>query len=118
MTGLPTPASAAPVNNVQVATLTPVLSVTNASDVDFYDTLTYDFDVATDGGFTNIVASATDMVQGAEGTTSWIVTPALSENTPYYWRARAKDNNGGTSNLGERLLLRKHGQRFADSADQ
>ena len=93
------PGISAPVNNVHVSTLTPALSVTNATDVDYYDTLTYDFDVAADGGFTNIIASATNVVQGAGGVTSWIVTPALSENTPYFWRVRAKDNNGGTSNL-------------------
>ena len=67
--------------------------------LDYYDTLTYDFDVATDGGFANIIANATSVVQGAGGATSWTVTPALSENTPYFWRVRAKDNNGGTSNL-------------------
>jgi hypothetical protein len=93
------PSISAPVNNIHVAILAPALSVTNAADVDYYDTLTYDFDVAADGGFTSIVASATSVVQGEGGTTSWIVTPALSENTPYFWRVRAKDTNGGNSNL-------------------
>jgi hypothetical protein len=92
------PGVSAPVANAHVATLTPSLSVTNAADPDFYDTRTYDFDVAADSGFTNIVASATSVAQGAGGATSWIVTPALSENTPYFWRGRAKDNNGGESN--------------------
>ena len=92
------PGISSPVNNVHVATLTPVLSVTNAADVDYYDTLTYDFDVAADGGFTNIVVSATSVATGAGGATSWIVTPSLSEDTPYFWRVRAKDNNGGESN--------------------
>jgi len=85
-------------NNVHVATLTPTLSVTNAVDVDIYDILTYDFDVATDGGFTNIIRSTTDVSQGNGGTTSWTVTPALTEDTPYYWRARARDNYNATSN--------------------
>ncbi len=92
------PGISAPVNNVQVGQLSPVLSLTNASDLDIYDTLTYDFDVAADSQFTNIVASTTGVVQGADGTTSWILTPALTENTPYYWRARAKDNHSGYSN--------------------
>ena len=92
------PGISAPVNNVQVGQLSPVLSLTNASDLDIYDTLTYDFDVAADSQFTNIVASITGVVQGADGTTSWILTPALTENTPYYWRARAKDNHSGYSN--------------------
>ena len=92
------PAVNAPMNNVHVATLTPTLSVTNAVDVDIYDILTYDFDVATDGGFTNIIRSTTGVSQGNGGTTSWTVTPALTEDTPYYWRARARDNYNATSN--------------------
>jgi len=93
------PGISAPINNVHVSTLTPALSVTNAADVDYYDTLTYDYEVAADGQFTNIAARAANVAQVAGGATSWIVTPALSENTPYFWRVRAKDNNGGYSNF-------------------
>lgn len=92
------PAASVPMNNVHVATLTPTLSVTNAADVDIYDTLTYEFDVAMDGGFTNIVSSMTGIAQGSGGTTSWVVAPVLAENIPYYWRARARDNHNATSN--------------------
>ena len=92
-----TPNISSPQDGVQVTTLAPALSVTNASDVDFYDALSYDFDVATDAGFTNIVARTSGIAKGAGGATSWIVMPALSENSLYYWRARAKDANGGES---------------------
>jgi hypothetical protein len=92
------PSVSAPMNNVHVATFTPTLSVTNAADVDLYDTITYDFNIATDGGFTNIVSSITGIDQGNGGTTSWVVTPALAEDTPYYWRARARDNHNAASN--------------------
>jgi hypothetical protein len=91
------PGISSPANNVNVATLTPLLTVTNAFDADIYDTLTYDFEVALDGGFMNIVAQGTNIAQGNGGATSWIVAPALTENTPYYWRVRANDNNGATS---------------------
>lgn len=91
------PAVSSPGNDTVVATPTPLLSVTNASDKDIYDTVTYDFEVATDSGFTNIVATMSAIAQGSAGTTSWTVTPALSEDTLYHWRARAKDNHGATS---------------------
>jgi plastocyanin len=51
-------------------------SVTGAS--------TYEVQVATDKGFTNIVASTTGLT-----TPQWAVTPALSSGTTYSWRARA-----------------------------
>ncbi|HUJ16562.1 MAG TPA: chitobiase/beta-hexosaminidase C-terminal domain-containing protein [Nitrospirota bacterium] len=89
------PTISSPMNNANVASLTPALSVANAADVDMHDVLSYDFDVATDGGFTNIVASGANIAQGNGGTTSWTVAPALADHTPYYWRARATDNNGG-----------------------
>ncbi len=88
----------APTNNTQVTTVTPVLSVTNAADADIYDIVTYDFDVATDNGFTNIVSSVTNIVQGAGGVTSF-VTETLNDNTLYYWRAKAVDSHGAESNV-------------------
>jgi Chitobiase/beta-hexosaminidase C-terminal domain/Divergent InlB B-repeat domain len=93
------PGISSPADNMLVATLTPVLSVTNATDVDIYDTITYDFDIASDAGFNTIVASAPGVAQGAGGTTSWSLPQAqsLSEDTTYFWRVRAKDNNGGMS---------------------
>jgi hypothetical protein len=45
------PAISAPADNMQVSILTPTLSITNATDVDIYDIVTYDFDVAIDSGF-------------------------------------------------------------------
>lgn len=95
-----TPGISAPDNNIQVPTLTPSLSITNSTDSDYYDTLTYNFEVATDSQFINIVAASSPSVsQGLGGSTSWTVTPALTENTLYFWRVRAKDSNGATSNF-------------------
>ncbi len=92
------PAISSPSDNSQVDSLTPVLSVGNAADLDIHDTLAYDFDVAADAGFSNIVSGAAGAAQGGSGTTSWTVATALTENTLYFWRARAADNHGGASN--------------------
>ncbi|MEL6941780.1 MAG: hypothetical protein AAFO82_03860, partial [Bacteroidota bacterium] len=42
----------------------------------------YDVEVATDAGFTNVVASAN------VANPNWTVSPALDANTTYFWRAR------------------------------
>jgi hypothetical protein len=91
------PAVSSPVNNTHIASLTPVLSVSNATDMDMYDTLTYDFEVATDGGFATVVASTSGISQGGGGITSWTIGPSLTEYTTYYWRARSRDDHGAVS---------------------
>jgi hypothetical protein len=80
-----------------LSSLTPVLSVTNAADVDIYDTVTYDFSVASDAVFSNVVAGVVSLPQGTTGTTSWTVSPTLVDNKTYYWRARSRDNHGSVS---------------------
>ena len=52
--------------------------VTNASG--------YEVQVATDAAFNTVVASDTTLTASA-----WTVSPTLSPNATYYWRARAKD---------------------------
>jgi trimeric autotransporter adhesin len=49
----------------------------------------YDVQVATDSAFTNVVRSNTTLTASA-----WTVSPALSANTTYYFRARAKNSCG------------------------
>ncbi|NMO18906.1 endopeptidase [Pyxidicoccus fallax] len=49
----------------------------------------YEVQVATDAAFTNVVRSNTTLAASA-----WTVTPALSNLTTYYWRARAADSCG------------------------
>lgn len=85
----PTPAS--PADSGVVDTLTPVLIVNNASDPDS-SSLTYNYDVALDPDFTQIVASKTGVFEGAgAGSTSWQVSSSLVENTTYYWRCQSDD---------------------------
>jgi hypothetical protein len=49
----------------------------------------YEVQVASDSAFANVVRSDT-----ALAASTWTVSPALSANTTYYWRARAKDSCG------------------------
>ncbi|MCE9667141.1 endopeptidase [Myxococcus stipitatus] len=57
----------------------------------------YQVDVATDASFTNIVRT----ISGLTAST-WTVTPALSNTTTYYWRARAADSCGTSANSATR----------------
>jgi hypothetical protein len=83
------PIPTSPAEGQSVSTLTPQLTVNNASDPDSAN-LTYNFQVALDQDFTQIVAPTIGVFSG-QGTTSWQVTPGLSENTWYFWRAQADD---------------------------
>jgi large repetitive protein len=83
------PTLSSPADALEVDTGTPVLVVNNASDPDSTD-LTYNFEVALDPGFTNIVTSQIGVFEG-QGTTSWQVPVTLNENTTYYWRTQADD---------------------------
>ncbi len=79
----PTPQS--PATGASVPSATPTLTVGNASGA---TGLTYRFEVASDSGFSSILASAEGIGQGSV-TTSWVVSPALSGGM-FYWRARAQ----------------------------
>src|SRR3990172_2213200 len=88
------PTLSSPADNTAVDTFTPVLVVNNASDPDS-SSLTYNFDVALDPDFIQIVATVIGITSGPStgsgGTTSWQISAALAENTWYYWRAQADD---------------------------
>jgi hypothetical protein len=83
------PTIASPADGTAVAVFAPLLTINNSTDPDSAS-LTYNFDVALDPDFTQIVASAKGVTSG-EGTTSWTVAVNLQENSWYYWRAQADD---------------------------
>ena len=83
------PAIQEPVDGSEVATVQPQLLVVNSSDEDG-DSLTYQFELYTDPGYSEPVVSEQGVPQGAE-TTSWTVPVELAENLRYYWRVRATD---------------------------
>jgi hypothetical protein len=83
------PVAIAPVGNVLVGNTTPVLQVQNAATAGPVGTLSYEFQVAKDQGFTQLAAAGA-IVEGAGGTTTF-TSGALSGALTYFWRARASD---------------------------
>jgi hypothetical protein len=83
------PTLSSPPNGGSVSSATPTLTVTNATDADPGDVLTYGFVVYADELCTVLAASVSGVVEGS-GTTSWQVTPALADGE-YWWRAYADD---------------------------
>ncbi len=92
------PMIASPAEGTTVAVTTPVLSVTNGTDPEG-DAVVYGIEVFGDSLLAQKVAEVANLAAGSpgasnDGSTSWTVTPALSDTTPYYWRASATDVHG------------------------
>jgi hypothetical protein len=82
------PAPLAPLTGAQTAPR-PSFRVGNVTVVGSAGAITYKFDVASDAGFNNIVASGTQP-QGA-GETDWVPSSDLPASGTLYWRATAMD---------------------------
>ncbi len=88
------PSLASPANGSDVLPFTPTLAVNNASDPN-NDKLTYQFELYSDSGLTNLISSSGLLPEGqgsGQGATAWTVPIALIENQTYFWRAQAYDN--------------------------
>jgi hypothetical protein len=86
-----------PADQAEVTSTTPILEVTNSTDPE-EDSLTYAFEVCGDSSMAGPpIASATGIAQGANGSTSWTVSAPLNDNTWYFWRAKATDEHGASS---------------------
>ena len=85
-----------PGDSGEVGSITPVLEVTNSLDPD-ENRLTYTFEVYADIGMSALVASASDIPEGEDGSTSWVVDTPLNDNAWYYWRAIVTDEHGATA---------------------
>ncbi len=93
------PVIVSPASGATVGETRPTLTVSNASVSS--GTATYSFQVATDSGFSNIVAQTQGIGQGS-GQTSWQVSADL-ENRQHFWRARARagTTDGGFSTVAD-----------------
>lgn len=86
------PQISAPVNDARVASLKPILAVTNATDIDG-DALTYNFDLY-QSGLSEPLVSIKGIVENIAGTTMWQVPVKLQEDVSYTWQVTAVDDNG------------------------
>ncbi|MDW7710749.1 MAG: thrombospondin type 3 repeat-containing protein [Deferrisomatales bacterium] len=83
-----TPAVRAPVSGGTVTSLSPELSVYNALSTPQGEPK-YEFVLASDRGMDQVVAAASGIEQGTDGTvTTWSAPQSLQDRTRYYWRAR------------------------------
>ena len=74
-----------------VGTVTPMLEINPRFDPDA-DPLKYRFEIYADRDLTTLVED------GLTAAAQWVVPAELSDKTSYYWRARAEDPHGLTSN--------------------
>lgn len=93
-----------PAAGIEVASLTPELSLTNSADPDG-DAITYAFYVYADSALTEVVAQVENLAPAEGGTTAWTVTPGLGNHVTYYWRAVASDSNGAKTQTPARTLV-------------
>lgn len=85
---LSAPAHVAPADDAQTETAQPTLVVSNLTSSQA-GSRTYEFEVSSTDTFGATVARGQNIAEGADGRTSWTVSPALQSNTRYWWRARA-----------------------------
>ncbi|MBT8365756.1 MAG: Ig domain-containing protein, partial [Deltaproteobacteria bacterium] len=78
-----------PVSATSVYDQSPQLVINNSTDADD-DTITYEFEVFSDPGLTQLAARESEVAEGTD-TTTWTVPDILQNNTWYNWRVRASD---------------------------
>ena len=83
------PAISSPADGSSLATQTPTLAVTNATDPDS-DSLTYGFEIYSGS---TLVWSVAGVPENSSGTTAATLNTNLTDNTVYQWRARAFDGD-------------------------
>lgn len=92
--GIETPTNTSPSNGAYLSSTSPTLTASAFSWIGASDThASSDWQLATDSGFTNIVASVT---ASTTSKTSWTPT-GLSLTQTYYWRVRYNGTTNGTS---------------------
>jgi hypothetical protein len=86
-TGVKAPKEVSPATGASVSETEPTLVASNAATKD-RGTVTYEFEVAREESFKNLVASVDGVRQG-RGQTSWKVSEPLQAGR-YFWRVRAQ----------------------------
>jgi len=84
------PSGLTPAGLAGVQSVNPGLQHQNADDFE-NDELTYGYQVYADSLLTDLIAQADGQLQGS-GSSEWIVSAQLEEDSVYHWRVRAFDN--------------------------
>ena len=84
------PIAISPIGGVEVTEVSPDLLVTNATDPQG-EALTYDYELYLDENLTQFVTAGYGVIEDASGQTLWKVDVQLTEDTEYWWIARAND---------------------------
>ncbi|MCO4772433.1 MAG: PKD domain-containing protein, partial [Deltaproteobacteria bacterium] len=79
-----------PIAGDETSDVSPDLFWTNATDPQ-NEALSYTVEVYEDSALTTLAASMTNVAEDLSGTSTWKVDLLLTENTEYWWRARATD---------------------------
>jgi Concanavalin A-like lectin/glucanases superfamily len=87
------PNISSPAKEAVVAELSPVLSVTNSTDVD-RDRLSYAFELFEEGDVATPIATASHIAPGVEGQTAWHLPKVLKEDGRYLWQVTVSDGRG------------------------
>jgi hypothetical protein len=82
------PNAIAPINNATTASATPVLTVQNSTTVGPVGNKAYEFQIANDQGFTQLVSAG--IISEGGGQTS-MTSATLAGGRMYFWRARVSD---------------------------
>ncbi|MEO5742123.1 MAG: hypothetical protein ABIS29_16165, partial [Vicinamibacterales bacterium] len=103
---LSTPAAVSPVNDEQLSTLRPTLTVQNATSSQQSGTRTYEFQIADRNDFSlgaSLTASflvalnQTGVPEGSDGRTSFTVPSELQPTSRMYWRARVVQGSSSSA---------------------
>ncbi len=86
---LDAPVAVSPINNEQIASRRPTLTVNNSARNAAVGSPNYDFQVATDQAFTKLVASG--IVGEGSGRTQFTASSDLATSLQHFWRVRASD---------------------------
>ena len=79
-----------PIQGVEITEVSPDLIVQNATDPQG-EALFYDFELYLDENLTQFVTSGYGVIEDGSGLTGWKVDVQLTEDTEYWWIARAND---------------------------